>query len=154
MKTADYIGGGAGIVFGSYVLYEGSRMPADHIMKIGPSFFPEMLAIGLIFFSSLLILYSFFGQAKGHPSPIRLQDKGIQRALLSLVAIVVYALLFIPLGYPLSTFLLVSSIMFLLGVRRIQLIVTVATLTTLTVWLVFARLLMLSMPMGILEPLL
>ena len=44
--------------------------------------------------------------------------------------------------------------MFLLGVRRIPLIVTVATLTTLTVWLVFARLLMLSMPMGILEPLL
>ena len=151
MKIADFIGGGAGIALGAYVLYEGSQMPSDHIMKIGPAYFPDALAIGLILFSAILIIYAMLGRTKGQAEAINFKDKGIQRALISLVAIIAYSLLFIPLGYPITTVFLVGGIMILLGIRDIKLIVTVALSTTLGVWLVFAKLLMLEMPMGILE---
>ena len=151
MRIADFIGGGAGIALGTYVLYEGSKMPADHIMKIGPAFFPDALAIGLIIFSAILIIYALLGRTKGQSDAISLKDKGIQRALVSLAAIVAYSLLFIPLGYPIATILLVGGIMVLLGIRDLKLIITVSLSTTLGVWLIFAKLLMLEMPMGILD---
>jgi len=151
MKTADLIGGGAGILLGAYVLYEGSKMPADLIMKIGPSFFPDALAIGLIFFSAILIVYALLGRSKGESQAISFRDQGIQRALVSLVAIVAYTALLLPLGYPIVTVLLVGGIMALLGIRDWRQIVLVAAATTFAVWLIFAKLLMLTMPMGILE---
>ena len=153
MKTADLIGGGSGIALGSYILYEGSKMPADLIMKIGPSYFPNVLAVGLIFFSLILIVYALLGRSKGESEAISLKDKGIQRALVSLVAIVAYAVLLNPLGYPIVTVLLVSGVMILLGKRRPIQIACVSLATTFVVWLLFAKLLMLSMPMGILEDL-
>ena len=153
MKTADLIGGGSGIALGSYILYEGSKMPADLIMKIGPSYFPNVLAVGLIFFSLILIVYALLGRSKGESEAISLKDKGIQRALVSLVAIVAYAVLLNPLGYPIVTVLLVSGVMILLGKRGPIQIVCVSLATTFVVWLLFAKLLMLSMPMGILEDL-
>ena len=103
MKTADLIGGGLGIALGGYVLYEGSKMPADLIMKIGPSYFPNVLAVGLIIFSLILIVYALLGRTKGISEAISFKDKGIQRALISLLAIVAYAVLLIPLGFPISS---------------------------------------------------
>ena len=153
MKTADLIGGGSGIALGCFVLYEGSKMPTDLIMKIGPSYFPDFLAIGLIIFSLILIIYALLGRSKGHSEPIRLGDKGIQRALVSLLAIVAYAVLLDLLGYPIVTITLVGGIMMLLGKRNPLQIAGVSVATTFIVWLLFAKLLMLSMPMGILEDL-
>jgi putative tricarboxylic transport membrane protein len=153
MKKADIIGGSAGIALGSYVLYEGSKMPLDLIMKIGPSYFPDALAIGLIIFSAILIIYALLGRAKGESEPISFKDKGIQRALLSLLIITVYTALLIPVGYPIMTILLVAGTMVLLGKRDLWQITYVSASTTFVVWLIFAKLLMLSMPMGILEDL-
>lgn len=153
MKTADLIGGGAGIVLGSYVLYEGSKMPADLIMKIGPSFFPNALAVGLIIFSAILIVYALLGRAKGESEKLRFKDKGVQRALVSLLAIVAYTALLTTVGYPIMTILLVGGLMVLLGKRNALEIAGVAVATTFVVWLIFAKLLMLSMPMGVLEDL-
>ena len=153
MKTADLIGGGTGIALGCFVLYEGSKMPADLIMKIGPSYFPNVLAMGLIFFSLILIVYALLGRAKGESETISFKDKGIQRALISLLAIIAYAVLLDTLGYPIVTVLLVSGIMILLGKRAPVQIACVSLATTFVVWLLFAKLLMLSMPMGILEDL-
>lgn len=153
MKTADLIGGGLGTALGGYVLYEGSKMPADLIMKIGPSYFPNVLAIGLIIFSLILIVFALLGRAKGESETIRLKDKGIQRAVVSLLAIIAYAVLLIPLGFPITTVLLVSSIMLLLGKRSPLQIACISLATAFVVWLLFAKLLMLSMPLGILEDL-
>lgn len=153
MKTADIIGGSAGIVLGGYVLYEGSKMPLDLIMKIGPSYFPDALAIGLIIFSAILIVYALLGRSKGESEAISFRDKGIQRALVSLLIILVYTTLLIPVGYPIMTILLVGGTMVLLGKRDLWQITYVSVSTTFVVWLIFAKLLMLSMPMGILEDL-
>jgi len=151
VKVADFIGGGLGIALGAYVIYGGAQMPEDHIMKIGPSFFPELLAYGLIFFSCILIGYAMVGKTKGRADPIRWHDQGIRRALISLLAIIVYAALFKTLGYPVCTFLLAGGIMFLLGKRQPLVLLGTSIAITLGVWLIFAQLLKLSLPMGVLS---
>lgn len=44
MKKADIVGGLIGILIGLYAIWEGTKMPEDLVMKIGPSFFPNILA--------------------------------------------------------------------------------------------------------------
>lgn len=153
MKTADLIGGSGGVALGAYVLYEGSQMPPDLIMKIGPSFFPDMLAVGLIAFSLLLLVNALRGRTRGSAEPIRFDDPGIRRALVALVAVIVYAAALVPVGYPVVTPVLVAGLMILLGKRDPRQIALVSIATTVGVWFVFAKMLMLSMPMGLLEDL-
>lgn len=153
MKIADFIGGALGIALGSYVIFEGNNMPEDHIMKIGPGYFPELLAIGLIAFSCILLVYAALGKSKGVAEPIHLQDKGVQRTLISLLAIIAYTALFKTLGFPLCTMLLVGGIMVLLGKRDPKIVIGISLAVTAGVWLVFTKLLTLSLPMGVLSDL-
>ena len=55
MKKADIVGGIIGVLIGLYAIWEGLQMPTDHVMKIGPSFFPIILSAILIAFSSKVI---------------------------------------------------------------------------------------------------
>ena len=63
MKTADIFGGIIGILIGLFALWEGAKMPTDVVMKIGPSFFPNILAGCLILFSIVLLINATRGSA-------------------------------------------------------------------------------------------
>ena len=151
MKIADFIGGAAGVALGCYVIFESRNMPEDHIMKIGPGYFPELLAMGLIVFSCILLVYAFLGKSKGVAEPIRFRDRGVRRALISLLAIIAYTALFKTLGFPLCTMLLVGGVMALLGKRDPKILIGISLAVTAGVWLVFTKLLTLSLPMGVLS---
>ena len=151
MKKPDIVAGAIGVAIGSYVLVEGKKMPVDHIMKIGPSFFPSMLAVGLIGFSAFLAIRGAIAKESGDFDRIDFRSFGIWRALLSLLAAVVYSLLLKPLGFIPDTVLLVLGVMLLLGSRRPLDLVLAPLLCTLGVWLVFEQLLMISLPVGILS---
>ncbi len=56
MKVADIVGGLIGILVGAFALWEGTKMPTDVVMKIGPSFFPSILGGMLILCSSVLLV--------------------------------------------------------------------------------------------------
>ena len=56
-----------------------------------------------------------------------------------------------PFGFDLSGSETVGGLMVLLGVRDWKQIAVVSLATTFVVWLIFAKLLMLTVPMGIFE---
>lgn len=89
MKKADIVGGLIGILIGLYAIWEGTKMPEDLVMKIGPSFFPNILAGILILFSATLIINALRGKSKGEVAPLKLSDKGVQRGLITLVSTIV-----------------------------------------------------------------
>ncbi len=150
MKAPDIVAGTIGTALGSYVLIEGRKMPVDHIMKLGPSFFPSLLAVGLVGFSAFLAVRGALSKESGGFDRIDFRSFGIWRALLSLLAAVVYAILLKPLGFLPGTVLLVLGVMLLLGSRRPLDLVLAPLLSTLGVWLVFEQLLMISLPVGLL----
>ena len=150
MKVADIYGGLIGILIGLYALWEGAHMPTDVVMKIGPSFFPNILAGLLIIFSVVLILNALKGKSKGTLEPLRLSSKGVQRGLVTLLATVIFCVVIEPLGFILTSIIFLMFMMWLLGKRKPLLMLTVPPLTTFSIWLVLEKVLYLSMPAGVL----
>ena len=154
MKVADIIGGVIGILIGGYAIWEGTNMPPDLIMKVGPSFFPTVLAGLLIIFSLASIIFALKGKSKGSVEPLKLSDKGAQRGLIMLVAAIIFCAVFEPLGFIPSAILFLVLMMLLMGNRKPLQLVIAPVLVTFSIWLIFEKLLNLSMPAGVLTDLL
>jgi len=154
MKVADIIGGTIGILIGLYAIWEGTNMPPDYIMKVGPSFFPTILAGLLIIFSVASIIFAVKGKSKGSVEPIRWSDKGVQRGLIMLVATIVFCAVLEPLGFIPSAIVFLVLMMLLMGNRKPRQLLVAPLLVTFSIWLIFEKLLNLSMPAGVLTDLL
>ncbi len=150
MKKADIVGGLIGILIGLYALWEGSKMPEDVVMKIGPSFFPNILAALLILFSLVLIVNALRGKSKGEVAPLKLSDKGVQRGLITLVSAVLFCVVLDPLGFIPTAIIFLAFMMWVMGNRKPAMLAIAPPLVTLTIWLIFEKVLNLSMPAGIL----
>ncbi|WP_157694181.1 tripartite tricarboxylate transporter TctB family protein [Hydrogenophaga crassostreae] len=154
MKVADIVGGLIGIFTGLWVLWTSSNMPADVVMKIGPGFFPSMLAGGLILFSGALLVKAIQGKSKGRLESRQWSDVGVRRGLITLCAAILFVAVMEPLGFIPTSIVFLTFMMWVLGKRNPLLIGLVPTLITAGVWLVFEKLLHLSMPPGVLDSLL
>ena len=150
MKVADIVGGLIGILVGAFALWEGSKMPTDVVMKIGPSFFPSILGAMLILFSAVLLVNALRGRSKGKIETYRLSDKGVQRGLITLVAGVAFCVVLDPLGFIPTSIIFLSFMMFVMGKRNPVLLTLTPALITAAIWLVFEKILALSMPAGVL----
>ncbi len=150
MRVHDIAGGAAGVGIGVFVLVQGARMPPDHIMKIGPSFFPSLVAAVLIGFSALLALRGALSRKPGDFERLDFRSFGIWRALLALGAGAVYTALLRPVGFLPMTILFILALMLLLGARKPLTLVLVPLAATAGVWLVFERLLLITLPTGLL----
>jgi len=150
MKNADIVGGLVGTLIGVYAIWEGTNMPTDYIMKVGPSFFPNILAGLLIIFSVASIIFALKGKSKGTVEPIRLSDKGTQRGLITLLATIIFCAVLDPLGFIPTSIIFLVFMMLLMGNRKPWQLLVAPPLVTLSIWLVFEKILNLSMPPGIL----
>jgi putative tricarboxylic transport membrane protein len=153
MKTADIVAGLVGILVGVYTVWEGSTMPPDVVMKIGPSFFPNILAGFLILSSLALIVTALRGRSKGSVAPLRISDPGVQRALCTLAATLVYCILLKPLGFIPTSLAFMVFMMVTLGRRKPMALVAAPWVVTLSIWVVFEKILHLDLPPGVLAAL-
>ena len=154
MKVADIVGALIGILIGSYAIWEGSNMPPDLIMKIGPSFFPDILAGLLIIFSIVLLINALRGKSIGTVEAVRFSDKGVQRGLITLAATIIFCAVLEPLGFIPSAIVFLTLMMLLMGNRKPRQLFVAPLLVTLSIWLIFEKILNLSMPAGILTDIL
>ena len=150
MKKADIVGGLIGILISVYAIWEGAKMPEDQIMKIGPSFFPNILAGFLILFSLILIINALRGRSKGQVTPFKLSDKGVQRGLITLGATIVFCVSLDPIGFIPTSIVFLVFMMWVMGNRKPLQMALAPTLVTLAIWLIFEKVLNLSMPAGLL----
>ena len=150
MKTADIFGGIIGILIGLFALWEGAKMPTDVVMKIGPSFFPNILAAGLILFSIVLLINALRGRSKGSVEPLRLSDRGVQRGLITLGATLVFCAVLESVGFIPTAIVFLAFMAWVMGKRSALALVVAPPLITFAVWLVFEKVLYLSLPPGLL----
>ena len=151
MKVADITGGMFGVLLGLWVLWRSANMPADLVMKIGPGFFPGILAGGLILFSASLIVKAVRGKSKGKLEVRGWNDLGLRRGLITLGAAIAFVAVMEPLGFIPASIVFLTFMMGVMGKRKPLLIALVPTLITVAIWLVFEKLLHLSMPPGVLD---
>lgn len=129
---------------------------------VQPATFPQVMCIGMMVFSIILLVQSLISLKKMDPDDPNIQpaasinvlkNKGVQAGLFVIVLCILYVALFKTLGYVLASAIIAAIIMWLIGKRDIKQILLVSVLVPLAMWLVFYKLLTVNIPMGILEPL-
>ena len=127
---------------------------------VQPASFPQIMCIGMMVFTVILLIQSIFKLQKMNPDDPMIQpaasinvlkNKGVQAALFVIVLCMAYAALFEVLGYVLVSAIIAAIIMWLIGKRDVKQILLVSVLVPLLMWLVFYKLLTVNIPMGVLE---
>jgi putative tricarboxylic transport membrane protein len=133
-----------GLLFGIGSL----RYPVWDQYGPGPGFFPLLLGV----FLGLLSLSFFLGKI------IRGRDSGsesfrfpnLRKVMPYLGALLCFYLLFNLLGFLLTIFFFMSGVLILIGKRSVKLSLSIAVVSSLFVYLIFIKLMSVSLPVGIL----
>jgi hypothetical protein len=128
------------------VIVESLRLSLDDIHNPGPGFMPFALGISLLLLSLLVFLVP--GEK---PKEAGWNWDALKRNLFILAGLLIYMLLFKPLGFYLATFLLLVYLMKLSGEKGLKRSVVISFVTVFLIYIVFYRLLVIPFPQGILR---
>lgn len=148
MKRADIIAGILGISLCFLIFYITSGFPEDQVVRIGPAFFPRLLAVGLGIFSAILLLSACIRKHAETHEGFSIKDRGVQRGIISVGATVIYCLLFDYLGFITCTIIYLIFLMLLLKDRKYLQIASTSITATIAVFFIFKVLLNITLPMG------
>jgi len=149
MKKANCILGVLGIGLGIYIFAEASTFPANmSATDPGAAYFPKMLAILLIALCLGLIVSSLLEKSKGEKLDIPPQAWHL---IIAFGGLLVYCLLFKPLGFILDTLWFVFGMQYLLKERNWIKMAIVSVATTAIIYVVFSMLLYVNLPAGVLS---
>lgn len=154
MRVNDALFGLALLALAVFVWLHAAGFPKVPGTAYGPAFFPQVLALGLAA-SAILLIWRGARQAAGGQfvqlAPWTREPGRWLGLLLMLSSLVVYALLDEILGFHITGFLITAVFMLYLGVRP-WLAVLCSLGTVVVIWLLFARLLLVPLPGGVLTP--
>lgn len=156
MKKANIISAVIGmIVSGSAFAYTFTFKKFKNV-AVGPEFFPRALAVLLFVCCFVLLVQNLIPLLKNIPDTkkaptLSLKDKGMQKALIGLLIITAFAVLWNFLGFLIVTPLAVFAMILLLGKKTYVLNAVVAVGITVLIFLAFKFLLGITMPLGFLE---
>jgi putative tricarboxylic transport membrane protein len=148
MKRADIIAGVLGIALCFFIFYITTSFPEDQVVRVGPAFFPRLVAAGLGIFSAILLLTAFTRKHLETHSGFSFKDRGVQRGIISFVATVIYCLFFEYLGFITCTIIYLIFLMLLLKDRQYVQLTIISITVTITVFFIFRILLNITLPMG------
>lgn len=149
MQRDEMIGGIILFLFGAVTLLLSVRMPIGTFRNAGTGMFPLILGILLMFLSVLFLLRLFL---KMQAMRERLSTSGIPGSPKPLIfffgTMVLVTLFFNRLGYPLSSFLLMLTLLRVLGVKRWKFNLPLSFITAFLCYFLFVQWLKIPMPKG------
>jgi len=157
---SDLIGGIVFCALGIWALIQTFGFQQLKNNPVQPALFPQIMSIGLIIFSALVIIQSALKlstlkeddpMAEPTGSINILKNKGVQAAVLVIALCILFVALFETLGYVLCAALVGIIIMYLIGKRDIKVMLLVGILVPLGMWFVFYKVLAVNIPMGVLD---
>jgi len=150
MGAWDALAGVLLALLGSYVFLAARTFPNLSGGYPGPGLFPQLLGILLAFSGAGLVLNSLLAGTLFRGAPVvKASSREVIGALFVVLAVVVYILLVERLGFVPLTFLILAGLMVRLGVPGRWSVAVGAALTVL-LYLLFARLLRVPLPGGLL----
>ena len=144
MVRRDVVVAVLALAFSVMALYESAKLPFGTVHRPGQGFFP--LWISAVLF--LLGLFLLFQALTLHSSTGREGSARIAKVAALLVVLALYTFLLDPLGYPLCTFLLVLFMLRATEPQRWTVALSMAALTAVGSYVVFAIWLSVPLPRG------
>jgi putative tricarboxylic transport membrane protein len=132
------------LIFGAAAAYESAKLPFGTVHSPGQGFFPWWIS-AVIF---LLALFLLFQALTSRSSVAREVSGRIAKVAALLVILAAYTFLLEPLGYPLSTFLLVLFMLRAIDRQRWAVALGMAAITSIGSYVVFAIWLSIPLPRG------
>lgn len=117
---------------------------------LGPQYFPKLLAVALGLSSAWLVVRSFRPAARRN-EPVRAEAERLANLWIALGLTVVYLILLPHVGFLLLTPVLLGAFIWVLGYRRWVPLVGTAVGVSVALWVVFAWLLGVRLPPGLLD---
>ncbi|WP_126425430.1 tripartite tricarboxylate transporter TctB family protein [Brevibacillus marinus] len=147
MKKTDFFVGIALILLSVAVWITSGSFPSVGETDVGPSFFPRLIAGGLVLLSLIMIAGSFRHRQDN--------DKDAAptlwgRTILGFVCMFAFLALIYIGGFHLATPLFLFGFMWLYGYRKPMASILVAVLVTLFIYFIFEVLLQVPLPAGVL----
>jgi putative tricarboxylic transport membrane protein len=134
-----------------YVLKEGIGYDIGGLHHPGPGFFPLFGGLVLGIFSVILFLRSVLVKSKPVDSKVKEETGKPLLLIYAVVGLVVYTFILEPVGYILSTFLLLVFFLKLFEQKRWWVEIVTAGIISSASYILFAVLLKSELPEGILE---
>ncbi|HZK53812.1 MAG TPA: tripartite tricarboxylate transporter TctB family protein [Desulfosporosinus sp.] len=126
-----------------------SQIADAGLSYMGPRFFPQFLSIFLMILSIVLIAGSFSKKQKSQGEDQELQKEftisSEIKVILSFLLIIIYTYIMEPIGFVLSTIVIMGLLMFLLNVRKWYYYV-IFIAVTLVIYYAFVHLLYVELP--------
>lgn len=151
MKKINYLCGVLGLIFTAYIFISSAAFPTDKVMKIGPDFFPRLMATGMGIASIALLISTYINGTTMVAEAISFKDPGIRRAIIVFLSAIVYVFLMQVIGFILSTIIFMMFMMHKLQLTSYGKMLLVSVLTAALVQLAFQGLLDIQLPMGFFE---
>jgi putative tricarboxylic transport membrane protein len=132
------------LTFGAAAAFESAKLPFGTIHNPGQGFFPLWISAVILVLALLLLV-----QALTSRSSVAREGFGrIAKVVALLVVLAAYTFLLDPLGYPICTFLLVLFMLRVLDPQRWTVALSMAALTAVGTYVVFAIWLSIPLPRG------
>lgn len=129
------------------ILFYATKGFPEIVQKVpGAGFWPRILAVVLLILSVALLLESLFSDQVKKEDPIRFRDPRMKKVYLALGMLALYMLILVYGGFIISSLLLVPALMYLLGERRVKMLIIVSLALTGTIYLFFTLLLRITLP--------
>jgi putative tricarboxylic transport membrane protein len=156
MKKADAICGIAAAAFAAWAFGMTFTFRQYKNAPMGPDIYPRAMAVGLficamVFLGQKLLIKGTSTGTSTSTSTDKKDYSGLKRLGIAFCGTIVYALLWPLAGFLVATPLFFFGFMFLLGMRRWLTMVIVSVAATAVVFLVFANVLGITMPLGFME---
>ncbi|OGP78499.1 MAG: hypothetical protein A2V86_15740 [Deltaproteobacteria bacterium RBG_16_49_23] len=149
MKKDEWIGGIVIFLFGAITALLSLKMPIGTFRMAGTGMFPLCLGILLMILSGIFVLNIF---SKGKKNRVKkgssIESSSPIQSVLFLVTMVLITLLFNPLGYPLSAFLLMAVLLRVLGAKKWTTTLPLSFVTAAICYFLFVQWLKIPLPKG------
>jgi hypothetical protein len=151
VKKDEAMGGAILFFSGGLTTLLSLRMPIGTFRAAGTGLFPLLLGIILMILSGLFLLNLFLGKEKGagrKESPVEAIPGSITPVVLFLGMMALANLFLNSLGYPLIAFLLMVSLLKILGMKRWTASILLSLVTAAASYFLFVQWLKIPLPKG------
>jgi len=150
LKKDEVIGAILLFLFGGVTVVLSLRMPLGTFRMAGTGLFPFCLGILLMILSGFFLLKLYFQGMKKSEKKERsaLMAGSPKQLVLFLGTMVLTTLFFNTLGYPLVSFLLMGSLLRILGMKRWGLNIFISVVTAVGSYFLFVQWLQIPLPKG------
>lgn len=149
MQRRDKIGSIVCLVIAGIALWQSVRVPMGNIRQPGPGFLPFWVGVLLALLSAILWFEASFRKPAAEPVRFLSGEGKWPYVVAAGVALLIYTFLLEPLGFVISTFLLLIFLFRVIGKQKWWVGVTGSILVTFFTHLIFRVALKVQLPRGL-----